>query len=54
MVAKKIEELKAGALIASDLTVKAQLVFYTIWQHMVQNSLASGTDVEDVKQEAAL
>ena len=55
MVAKKIEEVKAGRLDASDLTVKGSISFlHYLAAHGTKLYLASGTDVEDVKQEAAL
>lgn len=55
MVAKKVEEVKAGRLDASDLTIKGSISFLRyLAAHGTKLYLASGTDVEDVKQEAAL
>lgn len=55
MVAKKIEEVKAGRLDAFDLTIKGSISFLRyLATHGTKLYLASGTDVEDVKQEATL
>lgn len=55
MVAKKVEEVKARRLDASDLTIKGSISFLRyLAAHGTKLYLASGTDVEDVRQEAAL
>lgn len=55
MVDKKVNEIRAGRLDATDVTIKGSIDFLRfLSSHGTELYLASGTDVDDVKREAAL
>lgn len=55
MVEQRANEMKAGRLDASDFTIKGSISFLQyLVSHGTKLYLASGTDIEDVKKEAAL